>query len=201
MRPNFPATAQAPLARSNVVPITSRLATAERLDEAPTEIGAYHTLSADPKPVASVAPDPFAVPAAAMAAAAMAAGASAAMAPPGYAPPIVASASLVPPQRRPVPWIPIAMVVGFAAFGVAAAVIQFSRPAQQAATTAPAVDHVGRPHGHRGAGRPHRCTHGRRADVAPTASAEAKVASAGGSHAAAAQAPLAPSLRFPPPSR
>jgi predicted Zn finger-like uncharacterized protein len=99
----------APAARSNVVPITSRLATAERLEP-------------------EVAPDPFAVPAGAF-------GAGAAMAPPGVAAPLVASAAAAPPPeiiyRKQPPWIVITMALGFVAFGVTAAISLF-RPAPQA---------------------------------------------------------------------
>ena len=197
LRPNFPPTSPAPLARSNVVPITSRLATAERLDEAPTEIGAYQALEA--RPIASMAPDPFAAPAAAMAAAAAAAGAASppsasAIAAPGAAQPIVASASVMPPPARPIPWIPITLVVMGASFGIATAVILFTHPAATpvaapVASVAPAaaaapVASVAAP----------AVTF---AEPAPSASTETHVASAGG-HAAAgpatggAMAPLAP---------
>jgi predicted Zn finger-like uncharacterized protein len=110
--------------RSNVVAITSRLATAERLDDAATELGAL------PKLAAAVA-DPFAVPAPA----AMAPPSSAAMAPLGDKPPIVASASLAPPSRadarsrKQPPWIVIAMIAGAVAFGSVAAVSIFMKPA------------------------------------------------------------------------
>jgi predicted Zn finger-like uncharacterized protein len=102
----------APAARSNVVPFTSRLATAERLDDAPTEIGEM------PRLAAAVA-DPFAAPTAA-----------AAMAPPDR-PPIVAS--LAPPSRsersrKQPPWIVIAMIAGAVAFGAVAALSIFVKP-------------------------------------------------------------------------
>ena len=199
IRPNFPPTSPAPLARSNVVPITSRLATAERLDEAPTEIGAYHALEA--KPVASMAPDPFAAPAAAMAAAAAAAGvaphSASAIAAPGFVQPIVASASVLPPQPRPVPWIPIAMVAGFVAFGITAAVMFFSRPPAAIAAATPVasvspVSTAAAPVASVAVSTP---TFG---DPTPSATAETHVA-AGGSHptgsstgGAGALAPLAP---------
>jgi predicted Zn finger-like uncharacterized protein len=93
--------------RNNVVPITSRLATAERLDE-PVEVAA----------------DPFAVPPA-----------SAAMAPPGAGAPIIASAAAAPPPeiiyRKQPPWLVIGMGLGFIAFGVTAAISIF-RPAPAA---------------------------------------------------------------------
>jgi predicted Zn finger-like uncharacterized protein len=112
-----------PAARSNVVPFTSRLATAERLDDAPTEIGALHRLTA------AVA-DPFAAPAPA----AIAPPSAAAMAPLGDGPPIVASASLAPPlrpdarSRKQPPWIVIAMIAGAVAFGAVAALSIFVKP-------------------------------------------------------------------------
>jgi predicted Zn finger-like uncharacterized protein len=111
----------APAARSNVVPFTSRLATAERLDDAPTEIGEM------PKLAAAVA-DPFASPVPAPAAAA-------AMAPLGDKPPIVASVSLAPSRpasersRKQPPWIVIAMIAGAVAFGAVAALSIFIKPA------------------------------------------------------------------------
>jgi hypothetical protein len=103
----------APAARSNVVPFTSRLATAERLDDAPTEIGTMAKLAA---PVA----DPFALPAPAIA-------------PPEDKPPIVAPASLAPSRsydrRKQPPWIIIAMLAGAVAFGSVAALSIFMKPA------------------------------------------------------------------------
>jgi hypothetical protein len=120
-----------PAARSNVVPINSRLATAERLDDAPTEIGALHRLTA------AVA-DPFAVPAPA----AIAPPSAAAMAPLGDRPPIVASASLAPPSRpdarsrKQPPWIIIAMIAGAVAFGAVAALSIFVKPSPSPAGVA-----------------------------------------------------------------
>ncbi|HEX4445342.1 MAG TPA: GYF domain-containing protein [Polyangiaceae bacterium] len=121
----------APAARSNVVPITSRLATAERLDDAPTEIGAFH-------PIPSAAPDPFAL-----------AGLTAA-APSALAPPVVdrgvgvlvgaaaAPASIAPGppsvsnNRKQPPWGVYVLLVGvvlFAVtFGVVAATSIFNKP-------------------------------------------------------------------------
>ena len=196
IRPNFPPTSPAPLARSNVVPISSRLATAERLDEAPTEIGAYHALES--RPVASLAADPFAAPAAAMAAAAAAAGAAmppsaSAIAAPGAAHPIVASASILPPQPRPIPWIPITMLAVGVAFGMTAAVVVFTRPPAEpaAAPVASAVAAAAAPAPVASVA----VAMPTFSDPAPSASAETKVASAG--HTAAgsggsAMAPLAP---------
>lgn len=117
-------------ARSNVVPISSRLATAERLDDAPTEFGAL------PKLATAIA-DPFAVPAPA----AIAPPSAAAMAPLGDKPPIVASASPAAParaderSRRQPPWIVIAMIAGAVAFGSVAAISIFMKPATPPAPT------------------------------------------------------------------
>jgi predicted Zn finger-like uncharacterized protein len=114
-------TPAAPPARSNVVPFTSRLATAERLDDAPTEIGEMPRLAA-------AVPDPFAAPPPSLA---LPAPPSAAMAPPDR-PPIVAS--LAPPSRsersrKQPPWIVIAMIAGAVAFGAVAALSIFIKPA------------------------------------------------------------------------
>jgi predicted Zn finger-like uncharacterized protein len=115
--PRPPGTAPLPAAaRSNVVPITSRLATAEKLDES-AELGRI-----------SVAPDPFALP--------PPASASAAIAPPGAMSPLLASAMPAPPPdivyRKQPPWIAIGMLIMFGAFGVTAAIVAFSRPAPPA---------------------------------------------------------------------
>jgi predicted Zn finger-like uncharacterized protein len=112
-----PRAPMAPAARSNVVPITSRLATAEKLEE----------------PNVSVATDPFAVPGTS------AATASAAIAPPGADSPLLASgaaaaAAAPPPEivyRKQPPWLIIGMLVAFASFGITAG-LQFLRPAPQA---------------------------------------------------------------------
>jgi len=90
--------------RSNVVALTSRLATAERL-EAPAPKAA---------PVAAVA-DALAVSSSAGA----------------YAP----SGSLAASPKKPIPWIPIAMVVLAGAFGITSAIVIF----RQWSTPAPAV--------------------------------------------------------------
>ncbi len=121
-------------ARSNVVPFTSRLATAERLDE-PTEIGALQALTADARPAAVAVPDPFAVPPAA------------AIAPLGPSLP-VAPASLAPPPasgRKQPPWTVIAMIAASIAFGAVGGISLFFKPAapqviiQAPAATAAAV--------------------------------------------------------------
>jgi predicted Zn finger-like uncharacterized protein len=113
-----------PPGRSNVVPINARLATAERLDEAPTEIGELPKI-APPAPAAVA--DPFAAPAA--------------IALPGEKAPLVASASVVPAprsdrSRKQPPWIAIGMVAGFVAFGAVAGVAFFFKPAPAPAPSA-----------------------------------------------------------------
>jgi len=110
-----------PAARNNVVPINSRLATAEKIQDAPLD---YHSLvpqAADARPAPSVVPDPFAA----------APPSAAAMAPPRGATPIVA-ASLPPPAaasaKKSPPWIPIAMVASAMSFGAVAAYALLFRP-------------------------------------------------------------------------
>jgi hypothetical protein len=121
--PSRPAPTPAP--RSNVVPISARLATAERLDDAPTEIGELPKIA--PPPPAAVAADPFAAPAA--------------ISLPGEKAPLVASASVVPPSRdekgrKQPPWIAIGMVAMFAVFGAVAGVAVFFKPATPTAPVA-----------------------------------------------------------------
>jgi predicted Zn finger-like uncharacterized protein len=121
-------------ARSNVVPITSRLATAERLDELPTEIGASPRL-------ASAVPDPFAAPPPPAAAAAAALAASVVVA---EKPPIVASVSAsIPPARsdrgKQPPWIAIGMLLMFVAFGTMAGVAVFFNKSPASAAPTPAA--------------------------------------------------------------
>jgi predicted Zn finger-like uncharacterized protein len=114
--PHPPAPMPLAAARNNVVPITGRggagaLATAERL-EAP------HA-SPFTVPAPTPAPDPFALPPAA----------AAPIPSPFVAP---ATPSIVPPQqKKSPPWIAIAMVVLAGAFGITAAIIVLTRPAQQ----------------------------------------------------------------------
>jgi hypothetical protein len=119
-------------ARSNVVPIMSRLATAERLEEAP----AQGRISSPPhgseiQPV--VVADPFAP------------SASAAISPPGAAA-IVASgavssvAAAEEAPKKPFPWIPLALVASATAFGVTAALVNrppAPAPVQAAPASAP----------------------------------------------------------------
>jgi hypothetical protein len=154
-----------------------------------------------------MAPDPFAAPAAAMAAAAAAAGALAspiappsasAIAAPGAAQPIVASASVLPPQQRPIPWIPIGMVAMMTAFGITGAVIYFSRPPQTAPEPATVTSVIMVPAPPPTASAAPAAT---TPEPAPTASAETKVASAahpagagggGGGGGGGTLAPLAP---------
>ncbi len=120
-------------ARSNVVPFTARLATAERLDE-PTEIGALQALTADARPAAIAVPAPFAVPPAAAPAA------------PGPALAMVAPASLAPSppadgraRKQQPPWTVIAMIAASVAFGAVGGISLFFKPApQQVIIQAPA---------------------------------------------------------------
>jgi predicted Zn finger-like uncharacterized protein len=121
--------------RSNVVPIMSRLATAERLDESVPDRSSPlpGTPLAAPRPVTpSVVPDPFADGAASVrehntAAVAQPPAASAS-----------AQVSLVPPAKKSPPWMAIGMVVMFGAFGVTAAVllVRPSPPTPASAATA-----------------------------------------------------------------
>jgi predicted Zn finger-like uncharacterized protein len=137
----MPTNAPGPMARSNVVPFTSRLATAERLDDAPTEIGAMSALTA-------AALDPFKVPAgptpAPVATAlerppvAAAFVAPAAAGPASVVPGSVAAASTptVDRGRKQPPWAVIALIAGSVAFGSVAAVTLFLRPAPPPAVVA-----------------------------------------------------------------
>jgi predicted Zn finger-like uncharacterized protein len=106
----------APLQRNNVVPIMSRLATAERLDE-PVQERTSPLQSPQPphaQPVRpSVVPDPFAGPAAAQ---------PAAPAPPAYR-------SVAPFAKKSPPWMALAMIAAAVAFGVTAGVMFMVRPA------------------------------------------------------------------------
>ena len=124
-----------PAPRSNVVPITSRLATAEKLADVPDAQTQTRPQTAPaPNPFGqapAVVPDPFAPQPAARAA----------MAPPPAPTPAAAAAfvsatpsfstglrvSAVPPKKGP-PWMAIAMVAAAAAFGVTAAIAVFFRP-------------------------------------------------------------------------
>ncbi len=136
--------APSPAPRSNVVPFTSRLATAEKLQEE------------DPKPVSAASPmvaaDPFASPGPSsparppqspvFASPVAAAAAAPVAAPPAVAVPILASPATpllsIPPefQKKAPPWILIAMFVLAAAFGITAAVLVF-KPAPQVVVQIP----------------------------------------------------------------
>jgi predicted Zn finger-like uncharacterized protein len=116
-------------ARSNVVPITSRLATAERLEEAPedraqpqgaTPVSELHA-TPHASVVPSVVPDPFANAPAAPAALAKPA------APVATPIPLAADAR----ARRQPPWVAIAMIAAAVAFGVTTGIVFFLRPAPQ----------------------------------------------------------------------
>ncbi len=148
------APAAAPNAWSNVVPITSRLATAERLQEEPLRFDA-------PPAHAMVAPDPFASPAPAAPTASpflptaspflpapsaplvTGTGDHAAASPFPLAP---AAPSIVVPtvEKRPPPFIAIAMIVLAAAFGVTAAIVLL-KPAPQVVVQVPAGNNAPAP--------------------------------------------------------
>jgi predicted Zn finger-like uncharacterized protein len=122
----------APLARSNVVPIMSRLATAERLEPAPRHSPVPGPPAAPPQLIApSVAPDPFAP-----------ASVTVAVQAPGSVPvPAQASAPVMavpaavsiaaPAAPKQVHWIPLAMVAMAIAFGITAAIAFVFRPTPQ----------------------------------------------------------------------
>jgi predicted Zn finger-like uncharacterized protein len=142
-RPAPVATPPPPAARSNVVPITSRLATAEKLAEDADDMTRPFTgppITPDSPFIPSVIPDPFAPPQRpAPTAVAPAPAAAAAMAPfvspaaqaAPYAPahsPSLSLAPAQPQQKKGLPWMAIAMVVAAAAFGITTAIAVFMRP-------------------------------------------------------------------------
>jgi hypothetical protein len=102
-------------ARSNVVPIMSRLATAEKFESADPLVvpDPFASLPLAPSPVATPAPPP--------------ADRFAPASPMSLAAPIPLATD--PRSRRQTPWIAIGMVGGFMAFGAAAGVAVFLRPA------------------------------------------------------------------------
>jgi predicted Zn finger-like uncharacterized protein len=129
--PRAPAAAIA--ARSNVVAITSRLATAERIDDATVPVP---EAARDSRVMA----DPFAIPpAAGVAALSPSVGSGYTDTPPPPLAAIAASAvpATDPSARKAPPWIAIAMVVLAAAFGITAALALFLR--QPAAAPQPVV--------------------------------------------------------------
>ena len=122
-----PAPGAAAAARSNVVPFTSRLATAERLDDA--------TIPMTDELRASFAPDPFASPPSAAAGAASLTPGVGASSGVGTSPALggataVAVPAEAPPAKRAPPWIAIAMIVLAAAFGITAALALFLKAPQ-----------------------------------------------------------------------
>jgi predicted Zn finger-like uncharacterized protein len=126
--PARPAAPAAMAARSNVVPITSRLATAERIEDAPDDL-------TRPQAEPAVVADPFANmpgPAASMPVA-MATQHVAAMSPGAAA--ILATPEPVAAERKAPPWMAIAMVAAACAFGVTAGIAVFFRPAAAPAPT------------------------------------------------------------------
>jgi predicted Zn finger-like uncharacterized protein len=110
--------AAAAAARSNVVPITSRLATAERLEDAPSPTSER----------LSIAPDPFTAGAAA--------GAIPPAAPvPAFAAPTSAQQPVIVQMPRQPNYVGIGMILAMVAFGgVAAWALFFKAPPPQAAT-------------------------------------------------------------------
>jgi hypothetical protein len=129
-------------ARSNVVPITSRLATAEKLAEPVDDLTRPFTGTLPgrmtPIPAAAVVPDPFASPPA-RAAMAVPAGPAFGVPPDASSPfaparsPSISLASIpagVPAKKSP-QWMAIAMVAAAIAFGVTAGIAVFFRPAPQ----------------------------------------------------------------------
>ena len=115
-------------ARSNVVPITSRLATAEKIEDAPDDLTRPQTEPAVVADPFANMPGPAAAPPAAMATqhvSAMSPGAAAILATPEPA-----------REGKAPPWMAIAMVAAACAFGVTAGIAVFFRPA---AAPAPAV--------------------------------------------------------------
>lgn len=110
--------------RNNVVPITSRLATAERIEEGEPPVVAarpspFLAPPAQASPVVSLAPDPFAVPP---------------MSSPTSGTAAVIADTAAPGQsvpergRKSTPWMAIAMVAMAIAFGVTAGIAIFLRP-------------------------------------------------------------------------
>jgi predicted Zn finger-like uncharacterized protein len=122
--PARPAPSAATASRSNVVPITSRLATAEKLEEAPDDRTKPFT---GVPPAPAVEADPFAHPPPALGP----------VSPPGATQHIIAMSdtaaasiaapAVVQPRKAP-PWMAIAMVAAACAFGVTAALAVFLRP-------------------------------------------------------------------------
>ena len=111
-------------ARSNVVPFASRLATAERLDEDATVVAASAPASAPfPPPAALLSADPFAIPPPPPPAAT-----GTTPVPPPAATPSLSAPIFLPERRKGPPWIPIAMLVLAAAFGITAAILILSKP-------------------------------------------------------------------------
>ncbi len=131
----------APLAaRSNVVPIRTGLATAEKIEDVPDDKTRPHPgalLEVEPDPTAIVA-DPFANPPAPAAGAAMAGPRQVAAATQqvGAISDLAAAAAIAAPYPEPAPaqpkappWMAIAMVAAAIAFGVTAGIAVFLRPA------------------------------------------------------------------------
>jgi predicted Zn finger-like uncharacterized protein len=120
-RPEAPARPSAPPARSNVVSLTSRLATAEKLEPEPVA-DPFAALAPPPSapnaPISGIEPP------------------SSPFAPPNVLPSVAAPTVVIPRKTGP-NWVVIGMLVAFAAFGVTMGVAVFFRqnPAQQPAPT------------------------------------------------------------------
>lgn len=139
-RPAVAATSSAPMAaRSNVVPITSRLATAEKIVEEPDDRTRPQTGPLQPLPEPAVVADPFANPPAPAPGRPPAQGTqqlgvmSESVAAAIAAPPL----AVAPPrEQKSPPWMAIAMVAAACAFGVTAGVAVFFRKDAPAAPVA-----------------------------------------------------------------
>lgn len=186
----------APSAWSNVVPITSRLATAERLAEEPARVDAPppHAMVA-PDPFAAPAPSPFGAPFAPLTAAEPPSSAPiplVATAPLALSSPAVGSSSIALPatEKKAPPFIAIAMIVLAAAFGVTAAIVLL-KPAPQVVVQVPAGATAGTPTATAAAPTPTART-AAPADstaAAPPPTAAASAASGGKSGAVASKGP------------
>ncbi len=170
-----PAPLAASAGRSNVVPITSRLATAERLDEAPANAPQTPAPPGTPQSERfSIAPDPFSAPAAAAASTAT-----------PYREPAIAAAAAAPiiVQKAPPNYMGIGAMLAIAAFGGVAAWAIFIKPPAVAPPAQVIVQQMPAPQA--AAPTP---TDAPPTDTAPTGSAGAgKVASRGTAAAAGAK--------------
>jgi predicted Zn finger-like uncharacterized protein len=133
-------------ARSNVVPFTSRLATAEKLQEDP-----FRSERGETDAVAMIAADPFATPAAPSSFQPAPSPFGAPSPPPAGAPPVDPLGSSLPasapagplvaagvPEKKPPPFTAIAMIVLAGAFGITAAIV-LVKPAPQVVVQVPSA--------------------------------------------------------------